>query len=57
MPSILVHVRLEPQADVEVALEPADELGLYVLEGSIRIDGGEEVEAGALAILSSGTSV
>lgn len=56
-PTTLIHVRLEAQANVELAVEPADELGIYVLEGSIHIDGGDKVEAGALAILSSGTSV
>ena len=56
-PTTLIHVRLEAQANVELAVEPADELGIYVLEGSIHIDSGDKVEAGALAILSSGTSV
>ncbi len=55
-PTTLILVRLEARADVEVALEPVDELGVYVLEGSIRIDGGDKVEAGTLAILSSGMS-
>ena len=56
-PTTLIHVRIDAHADVEMALEPADELGIYVLEGSIRIDGGCNINAGILAIHMSGTSV
>jgi len=56
-PTIFIHVSLGGKADVEIPLDPAEELGIYVLEGNVQINGGDKIEAGTLAILTSGTSI
>ncbi len=56
-PTTFIHVRFDADVAVDLPLDPADELGVYVLEGSVRIDGGDTLEVGALAVLTPGETL
>ncbi len=50
------HIRLEPGATIRLAVDPAAELGLYVLDGALVAAAGA-VPPGALALLSEGDAI
>jgi quercetin 2,3-dioxygenase len=52
-PTIFAHLQLEPGAALGLDVDPAAELGLYVLDGGISVDG-SPVGAGTLAVMTPG---
>jgi len=52
-PALLAHLTLAPGAEVELPLDPAFEMGIFVLAGSALI-GGERVARDELALLHPG---
>lgn len=56
-PATFAHVRLAPRATVRFAVEPAAELGLYVLDGALAGEAGTPLLPGSLALLSAGDQV
>ncbi|VTU36097.1 pirin family protein [Variovorax sp. PBL-E5] len=53
-PTTLAHVHLDPSATVSLSVDATQELGLYVLDGSLVGSEGTAIGAGALAILTPG---
>jgi redox-sensitive bicupin YhaK (pirin superfamily) len=49
-PSLLAHVILEPRSEIKLLLPPIAELGAYILDGSLRLNG-ETLEKPEIAIL------
>jgi hypothetical protein len=56
-PTVFAVARLDPGATARLAVDPAAELGLYVLEGKVAVPGGAPFGAGTLAVLDTGPSV
>lgn len=56
-PATLAHVRLEPGATVGVAVDPAAELGLYVMDGTLAGPADAPLLPGSLAMLTTGDRV
>jgi len=60
-PTTFAVARLDPSATTRLAVDPAAELGLYVLEGSLKTPGkglgGSPLGPGTLAVLGAGPSV
>jgi quercetin 2,3-dioxygenase len=55
-PTVLAHLALSPQAEANVAVDPAAELGVYVLNGAIELEN-DSLETGMLGFLSPGSHV
>lgn len=56
-PTTFAHARLDPGASLSLTVDPAAELGIYVLTGALILDGGAVVRPGSLALLDAGESV
>lgn len=56
-PTVFAHIRLEPGATVSLPVDAVFELGLYVLDGRLAGKSGALLGPGALAVLSSGSSL
>jgi redox-sensitive bicupin YhaK (pirin superfamily) len=56
-PTVFAVARLEAGAMARLALDPAAELGLYVLEGKVVAPSGASLAAGTLAVLAGGPAV
>ncbi|MCY1164287.1 MAG: pirin family protein [Pseudomonadota bacterium] len=56
-PTVFAHIRLEPGATVTLPVDAVFELGLYVLDGRLAGKAGALLGPGALAVLSSGSSL
>ena len=56
-PTTFAVVRLDAGATTRLAVDPAAELGLYVLEGSLKVPGGSSLGPGTIAVLGMGPSV
>lgn len=60
-PTTFAVVRLDAGATARLAVDPAAELGLYVLEGNLKapgkVPGGSSLGPGTLAVLGAGPSV
>jgi redox-sensitive bicupin YhaK (pirin superfamily) len=56
-PTVFAVARLDPGASARLAVDPAAELGLYVLEGKVTVPAASPLGAGTLAVLGSGPSV
>jgi redox-sensitive bicupin YhaK (pirin superfamily) len=56
-PTVFAVVRLEAGATARLAVDPAAELGLYVLEGGVKTTDGPALGPGTLAVLGAGPSL
>jgi quercetin 2,3-dioxygenase len=56
-PTVFAVVRLDADATIQLAVDPAAELGLYVLDGRLKASGGSSLGPGSLAVLGMGLSV
>lgn len=56
-PTVFAHIHLEPGATVTLLVDAVFELGLYVLDGRLAGKAGALLGPGALAVLSSGSSL
>jgi redox-sensitive bicupin YhaK (pirin superfamily) len=56
-PTLFAHVRLDPGASITLPVGDVAELGLYVLDGSLDLEGGSPLGPGALAVLTSGEQI
>lgn len=56
-PTTFVHVQLEPDAAISLPLDVDAELGVYVLTGEVAIGQGAPLQAGSLALLTSGSEI
>jgi len=56
-PTTLAHVQLEPGATAKATVDAEAELGVYVLDGAVSIDGAPSLERGALAMLTPGAAI
>jgi redox-sensitive bicupin YhaK (pirin superfamily) len=57
MPTVFAVARLDPGATARLTVDSAAELGLYVLDGSVKMPGGLPIGPGTLAVLDTGPSV
>jgi redox-sensitive bicupin YhaK (pirin superfamily) len=56
-PTTFAVVRLDARATTRLAVDPAAELGLYVLEGGLKVPDGSSLGSGTIAVLGAGPSV
>lgn len=54
--AVFARLRLEPNASTTLAVAPTLELGVYILDGSIKL-GGTALSAGDLGVLDIGTEI
>lgn len=56
-PTVFAVVRLDAGSTARLAVDPAAELGLYVLDGNVNMPDGTPIGPGTLAVLGAGSSV
>ncbi|MBL8419648.1 MAG: pirin family protein [Dechloromonas sp.] len=56
-PTTLAHIHLEAATAIALAVDDAQELGLYVLDGSLATTDGAELGPGTLIVLTQGDQV